>query len=28
VEFTEENGKIAKLVFKQPNGNFEAKRIE
>jgi CubicO group peptidase (beta-lactamase class C family) len=28
VEFTEENGKVTKLVFKQPNGNFEAKRIE
>jgi len=28
VEFIEENGKVTKLVFKQPNGNFEAKRIE
>lgn len=28
VEFTEENGKIVKLTFKQPNGNFEAKKIE
>jgi hypothetical protein len=28
VEFTEENGKVTKLTFKQPNGNFEAKRVE
>lgn len=28
VEFTEENGKVVKLTFKQPNGNFEAKKIE
>jgi hypothetical protein len=28
VEFSEENGKVVKLTFKQPNGNFEAKKIE
>ena len=28
VEFYEENGKVTKLTFKQPNGNFEAKRVE